>query len=86
MPDWWNTAKIRAGYGQLGNNTIGVYEFAQTINPYASYGFGGADGTPYTSGSSVINIVDPDIKWEDTESTNVGVDLGMFNNRLQFLS
>ncbi|WP_053975837.1 SusC/RagA family TonB-linked outer membrane protein [Mangrovimonas xylaniphaga] len=80
LPEWWNTFKIRGGYGQLGNNTIGLYEFALNINPFASYLF----GSELAPGSIVIDIVDPDIKWEDTESTNVAAEFGMFNNRLQF--
>ncbi|OMP30170.1 TonB-dependent receptor [Mangrovimonas sp. DI 80] len=80
LPEWWNTFKIRGGYGQLGNNTIGLYEFALTTNDFASYLF----GNELAPGSTVVKIVDPDIKWEDTESTNVAAEFGMFNNRLQF--
>ncbi|MBD0823238.1 SusC/RagA family TonB-linked outer membrane protein [Aestuariibaculum marinum] len=80
LPEWWNTFKIRGGYGQLGNNTIGVYEFALTTNDFASYLF----GNELAPGSTVVKIVDPDIKWEDTESSNIAAELGMFNNRLLF--
>ncbi|MFV0564938.1 MAG: SusC/RagA family TonB-linked outer membrane protein [Flavobacteriaceae bacterium] len=80
LPEWWDTFKIRAGYGQLGNNTIGLYEFALTTNPFASYVF----GDTLAEGTTVVEIVDPDIKWEDTESMNVAAEFGMFNNKLQF--
>ncbi|WP_066220241.1 SusC/RagA family TonB-linked outer membrane protein [Formosa haliotis] len=80
LPEWWNTFKIRGGYGQLGNNTIGLYEFALNLNPFASYNF----GNELAPGTTVVKIVDNDIKWEDTESTNVAAEFGMLNNRLQF--
>ncbi|WP_299781834.1 TonB-dependent receptor [uncultured Formosa sp.] len=80
LPDWWNTFKIRGGYGQLGNNTIGLYEFALNLNPFASYDF----GNEIASGTTVVKVVDSDIKWEDTESSNIAAEFGMFNNRLQF--
>lgn len=80
LPDWWNTFKIRGGYGQLGNNTIGLYEFARNLNPFASYDF----NNELAPGTIVVKMVDPDIKWEDTESANVAAEFGMFNNRLQF--
>ncbi|WP_158651391.1 SusC/RagA family TonB-linked outer membrane protein [Pseudotamlana carrageenivorans] len=80
LPDWWNTLKIRGGYGQLGNNTIGLYEFALNLNPFASYNF----NNQIANGTTVVKIVDSDIKWEDTESSNVAAEFGMFNNRLQF--
>ncbi|UOB16490.1 SusC/RagA family TonB-linked outer membrane protein [Abyssalbus ytuae] len=80
LPDWLNTLKLRAGYGQLGNNTIGVYEFALNTNSFANYLF----GDDLAPGTTVVKIVDPDIKWEDTETTNVAAEFGMFNNRLQF--
>ncbi|MCF1190901.1 TonB-dependent receptor [Mangrovimonas sp. AS39] len=80
FPSWWNTLKLRGGYGQLGNNTIGLYEFAQTVNAFAGYVFGDTEAP----GSTVVKIVDPDIKWEDTESTNVAAEFGFFDNKLQF--
>ncbi|MGJ5640681.1 SusC/RagA family TonB-linked outer membrane protein [Formosa sp. S-31] len=80
LPDWWDTLKIRGGYGQLGNNTIGLYEFALNLNPFAGYNF----NNEIANGTTVVKIVDPDIKWEDTESANVAAEFAMFNSRLQF--
>ncbi|MCM4157293.1 TonB-dependent receptor [Gramella sp. AN32] len=80
LPEWWNTLKIRGGYGQLGNNTIGVYDYAAVVNPFASYAFGNS----LAPGTIAIDIKDPDVKWEDTETVNVAVETGMFNNKLQF--
>ncbi|AVR46219.1 TonB-dependent receptor [Christiangramia fulva] len=80
LPEWWNTIKIRGGYGQLGNNTIGVYDYAAVVNPFASYAFGNS----LAPGTIAIDIKDPDVKWEDTETVNAAIETGMFNNKLQF--
>lgn len=84
LPEWVNSVKLRAGYGQLGNNTIGAYGYASTINPFASYVFGNTSGTSTLApGTTVVTLRDPNVKWENTESTNFGVELGLLDNKLQ---
>lgn len=80
LPQWWNTLKLRGGYGQLGNNTIGVYDYAAVVNPFAGYAF----GDELAPGTIAVDVKDPNIKWEDTETVNFAVETGMFNNQLQF--
>lgn len=70
--------KIRAGYGQSGN---------QGIDPYATFSRYGKvrysdDGNAVTIGTAQSNIANPDLKWETTEQYNGGLDLAFFNNRL----
>ena len=79
LPEFWNTLKLRGGYGQLGNNTIGVYDYAAVVNPFASYAFGNS----LAPGTIAIDIKDPDVKWEDTETWNAAIEAGFFNNKLQ---
>ncbi|MCX2680463.1 TonB-dependent receptor [Galbibacter sp. EGI 63066] len=80
LPEWWNTLKLRGGYGQLGNNTISPYQFYTTVNSFAHATFGGE----LAQGTTALEIKDADIKWEDTESTNVAVETSFFNNSLEF--
>lgn len=80
LPEWWNTLKVRGGYGTLGNNTIGPYDFSAIVNPFASYVF----GNTLAPGTTVVELKDPNIKWEDTTTLNVALEFGMFNNKLQF--
>ncbi len=80
LPKFINSAKLRAGYGELGNNTIGVYGYASTINPFASY----ALGNSLAPGTTTVTLRDPNVKWETTTTTNVALELGMLNNKLQF--
>lgn len=80
LPEWINSVKIRGGYGILGNNTIGVYSYSPTINPFAGYTF----GNTLAPGTTVVAALDSNVKWENTETTNVALELGLFNNKLQF--
>ncbi len=68
--DW---VKIRAGYGEVGNQNIGAYAYGQSLNTVTS-----AYGPAFIPG----NIANPDVKWETTTSTNIGVELGFINNRI----
>lgn len=80
LPEWLNTLKLRGGYGTLGNNTVGPYAYTATVNPFASYVF----GNTLAPGTTVVSAKDPGLKWEDTKTVNVAVELGMLKNKLQF--
>lgn len=80
LPEWISTMKLRGGYGILGNNAIGVYSYTATVNSFASYVF----GDTLASGTTSVSVKDPDIKWEDTKTSNVALEMGMFDNKLQF--
>ena len=81
--------KIRASWGQLGNQQIGS-DFPYTSNssdfPYTSnIGIGGSNyifGGSLTTGATQNVLANPNIQWETTETTNIGADLGFFDNRL----
>jgi len=73
-----NLLKLRASWGILGNQEIPDYLYYASINPYASYVFNGT----LNSGSAQISYVDPQIKWEQKTTTNIGVDAELLNNRL----
>jgi TonB-dependent starch-binding outer membrane protein SusC len=75
-----NLLKLRASWGRLGNQEIGDYQYTAQINPYATYILGGA----LVPGSAQIRYVDPSIKWESKETTNIGIDADILNSRLSF--
>lgn len=87
LPTWVNLVKLRAGYGILGNNTLGAYSFAETVNPFIGYSFTNAAGVSQLyPGTSVVTTKDPDIKWEISKSSSIALELGLFDNKLQFTS
>ncbi|EOZ92821.1 TonB-dependent receptor [Indibacter alkaliphilus LW1] len=70
--------KLRVGYGQTSN---------QAISPYAT--LGGLGTRPYNFGDDVYamgyfvnSLPNPNLGWEYSETYNVGVDFGLFNNRI----
>ena len=80
-PDVMNMFKVRGSYGVLGNENIGEYMYQTTMNRNnMTYSFG---NTPIT-GSAVSTFVDNNLAWEKKKTTNVGIDLAMFHNRLEF--
>jgi len=71
--------KLHASYGALGNSNIGNYPSLANINT----------GTVLINGSrqpasSVANLANPDLKWERTSQFDVGFNLNMLKNRLNF--
>lgn len=73
--------KLRAGYGSLGNATQGNFAFVGGYQNGFSYDF--SSGGNRQSGITLAGkIPNPDIRWESVNSTNVGIDAGLFNNRL----
>ncbi|MFV5694427.1 SusC/RagA family TonB-linked outer membrane protein [Flavobacterium sp. LB3P122] len=80
LPEWVNTIKLRGSYGKLGNNTIPPYFFATTINSFAGYDF----NNQLAPGTTVVASLDPNVRWEDVKTTDVALELGLFNNDLQF--
>jgi TonB-linked SusC/RagA family outer membrane protein len=78
---WLSNAKARISWGILGNDGIPqfLYEPAYRSSDIL-YDFG--DG--YVSGWAVFKIPNKDIKWEEVNQTDFGMDLGFLDNRLSF--
>ncbi|MDR6922338.1 SusC/RagA family TonB-linked outer membrane protein [Chryseobacterium sp. 2987] len=67
--------KLRGGWGQTGNvSGVPAYSHFNIFDPYWSNGI-----PAYT-----FKQYDSDVTWETTTDTNVGLDLGLFNNRIRF--
>lgn len=74
--NWLSNLTVRASYGTSGNQEVGGSWYASR----GLYGFGyNYNGAPGSARSQAGN---PDLKWEQTNKFNVGLDLGFFDNRL----
>ena len=69
--------KIRASWGQLGNQNIGNYPFASSISFEPAYTFGGA----IYGAAAQTTLGNPDIRWETTTQTDIGLNISMLNGR-----
>ncbi|MEM9916544.1 MAG: TonB-dependent receptor [Bacteroidota bacterium] len=72
--------KLRLGYGAVGNQEIGLYSFATNLRAQEL-----AFGDQLITGFAPDNIANPDVKWESSVQTNIGLDIGLFNNRLEVI-
>jgi len=72
--------KIRASYGEVGNDKIGLFSY---IAPLASvkYPMSGTNGA-YDVGYVYSTMANPDLRWEKSIQKNIGVDLAFFRNKL----
>ncbi|MDW7693057.1 TonB-dependent receptor [Flammeovirgaceae bacterium SG7u.111] len=72
--------KIRAGWGIVGNDQIGTYAYLGKAGTGANYPIGGS----IMPGSYPASIENQSLKWEESEQTNIGIDLGILNDRVEF--
>ncbi len=72
--------KFRAGYGRTGNQEIPAKItqalFTSQVGPTTSYPLD--NGTTYPAGTSYTRLANPDIQWEVSNQTNIGLDFGLF--------
>lgn len=79
-----STFKLRLSYGALGNQSIGNYKYIPRLTYNTNdlnYPFG---GDQISMGYAIIGLPSTHIKWETTLYKNVGIDLGLWNNKLEF--
>ena len=74
--------KLRASYGVTGNQALPPYS---ALSQLGTSGFNyNISGSGVSTGVGLGTIADPDLKWESTSQVDAGLDLGLFNDRLQF--
>ncbi len=74
--------KLRGSIGQMGNQSIGNYEYLMSVVASSSYNYSFDD--VLQGGAAINDFVDSGISWETTTSYNIGADLAAFDNRLTF--
>ena len=78
--------KPRLSYGTLGNQLIGEHLFLTRITSggtQLNYPFGEGVSQNVLVGAIATSLPTPDIKWEETATTNIGLDLGLLNNSIK---
>ena len=72
-----NNLKLRAGWGATGNQNVSDYAYMALLS-YKT--------TPWGTGVLTGNTANPDLTWETTHSYNEGIDLGLFQNRIEVIA
>jgi len=76
--------KIRASWGQNGNDRIGNYGFTSVVLSGQNYTFGPTQ--IITNGSVPLTVANPDLRWETISQTDLGFDATFLNGRLAWTS
>ncbi len=80
----WSMVKLRGGWGQIGNQNIPSFAYADVVSTYDTWIYGFNSGANIQKAYASTSKGNKDIKWETVEQGNIGVDLGFFNNSLLF--
>jgi TonB-linked SusC/RagA family outer membrane protein len=85
--DFWNTdglvnrLKLRASWGQTGNDRIGDFRYTALVSPNINTVFGPDE--ILLPGATLLDLANPDLRWEETTQLDFGVELGLLDDRLQ---
>ncbi|NCT10941.1 MAG: SusC/RagA family TonB-linked outer membrane protein [Flavobacteriia bacterium] len=71
--------KVRAGYGETGNQNVPPYSTFSSANPGNNYWF---NGSAINIGLGNASLVDPNLTWETTKQFNAGIDFNLVNGRV----
>ncbi|MEM9984373.1 MAG: TonB-dependent receptor, partial [Bacteroidota bacterium] len=74
--------KVRGSWAEVGNQSIPAYAYVPVILTGVNYPFGVNEELNF--GNIQRAYVDPNIRWETTVTSNIGIDIGLFENRLTF--
>ena len=77
-----NNLKVRVSWGITGNDRIARYGYQTLLSYNQDYYLGNSP----ILGASITRLGNPNIRWEETEQIDVGLDLNMFNNQLEVVA
>ncbi|BDD01888.1 TonB-dependent receptor [Persicobacter psychrovividus] len=75
--------KVRVGYGEVGRDLSLSDRYVAAMYPNVNYPWEGGAANPNTSGHITASLPAQDLRWETSEQLNLGIDVGMFKNRLR---
>lgn len=79
---WMNNLKLRASWGKNGNENIGNFQYIALAASGNNYVFG-KDGH-VEIGTKPTQLANPDLKWEESKQTDVGIDMAFLSNMITF--
>ncbi|WP_158858596.1 SusC/RagA family TonB-linked outer membrane protein [Lunatibacter salilacus] len=78
----FSNLRLRGSWGQLGNQRIGLYRYLNTYNLNNGYQF----NNNLVPGAAITRAGNPDITWETTTMSNVGLDMGFLGDRIDVIA
>jgi len=83
-PSWLTNTKLRLSWGKNGNENIGAFRYMANVAIGNNYVFGTPGYQSIVMGSKPSGTPNKDLKWEESEQYDAGLDFGFFNNALTF--
>ena len=84
-PEWLTSTKLRLSWGKNGNENIGNFRYTANVALNNNYVYGAyGKGQSIILGSKPSGTPNADLKWEESEQYNAGLDFGFMNNSLTF--
>jgi len=80
--DFINNLKLRGSWGKLGSDNLDPFQYVTALNITSEYTFG--TGQERVSGVSQIQYSNPDLKWEETTTTDVGIEGALMGGKIAF--
>ena len=80
--DWLSFLKVRASWGQNGNSSISNFQYLSTIKMSSSAGYYFANKGAMSTGAIPGVLANPEVSWETSEQTDLGLDARFFNSSL----
>ena len=82
-PGFLSLGKFRFSWGKNGNESIGQYRFTTTVATGNNYAFGNGPAV-ITTGAKPNGFANSDLRWEESEQTDIGLDLAFWNSAFTF--
>lgn len=84
-PEWLTNTKLRLSWGKNGNENIGDFRYTANVAFNNNYPFGGyGNGQKLVLGSKPSGTPNADLRWEESEQYDLGLDFGFLNNAVTF--
>lgn len=83
--DFISNLKLRASYGEAGNQNIGLFQYLSSYTTgkrTSNHGYVFGQDKTYVDGMVQSFLPNPDLKWETSKQTDIGLDMGFFGNKL----
>ena len=72
--------KLRGSWGKTGNDRVGAFQYLANME----FGGGTSIGNSFNKGIQITGVANPNITWETATTTDIGFDLGIFDNKVTF--
>lgn len=82
--EWLNSLKFRLSWGQNGNQDLPPFRYLATVSSNSVYSLGTQENGFLATGSQIDRMSNPDLRWEISEQTDIGLDASFLQNKFAF--